>query len=66
MNIWLSRKQAAAKISVSVDTIERRGIPWQKDPVPNRIRYKLLKLGDDTRQRRRFFEPDIEAMLVAR
>jgi len=66
MNIWLSRKQAAAKISVSVDTIERRAIAWQKDPVPNRLRYKMLKLGDDTRQPRRFYEPDVEAMLVAR
>ena len=66
MNIWLSRKDAAAKISVSTETIDRRALAWQKEPMPNRIRYKLLKLGDDTRKQRRFFEPDIEAMLVTR
>lgn len=64
MTIWLSRKQAAHKISVSVDTIDRRAIPWQEEPVPHRIRYKLLRLDDDTRQERRYFEPDLEALLV--
>lgn len=64
MNIWLSRKAAAQKVSVSVDTIERRSVPWQEEPVPGRLRYKLLKLGEDTRQERRYFEPDLEALLV--
>jgi hypothetical protein len=66
MNIWLSRKEAAAKISVSTETIDRRALAWQKEPMANRIRYKLLKLGDDTRKQRRYYEPDIEAMLVTR
>lgn len=65
MNIWLSRKQAAAKVSVSVDTIERRAVPWEPERIPGRIRFKLLKLAEDTRQERRYFEPDIEALLVA-
>ena len=53
MKIWLSRNDAAKKISVSPDTIERRAIPWQEERVPNRIRFKLLKLGEGTRQQRR-------------
>ena len=65
MNTWLSRKDAAKKVSVSVDTIERRAVPWQDQRVPNRIRFKLLKLAEDTRQERRYFEPDVEALLVA-
>jgi len=65
MNIWLSRKEAARKVSLSVDTIERRSVPWQDEPVPGKLRYKLLKLGEDTRQERRYFEPDVEALLVA-
>jgi len=64
MNIWLSRKQAAAKISVSVDTVERRAVAWTPEPVTGKIRFKLLKLGDDTRQERRYFEPDVEALLL--
>ena len=64
MNYWLSRREAAAKVSVSVDTIERRSVPWQEEPVPGKLRYKLLKLGEDTRQERRYFEPDIEALLM--
>jgi len=63
MNIWLSLKAAAAKISVSVDTINRRALEWQDEPVPGRIRFKRLKLGEDTRQERRYFEPDVEALL---
>jgi hypothetical protein len=64
MNHWLSRREAARKISVSVDTIEHRSVPWQEEPVPGKLRYKLLKLGEDTRQERRYFEPDIEALLM--
>ena len=64
MNIWLSRREAARKVSLSVDTIERRSVPWQDEPVPGKLRYKLLKLGEDTRQERRYFEPDVEALLV--
>lgn len=64
MNIWLSRKAAAQKLSVSVDTIERRSVTWQEESVPGRLRYKLLRLGKDTRQERRYFEPDLEALLV--
>jgi hypothetical protein len=63
MNIWLSLKAAAAKISVSVDTINRRALEWQDEPVPGRIRFKRLKLGEDTRQERRYFEPGVEALL---
>lgn len=64
MNTWLSRKQAAKKISVSTDTIERRAVPWQDQRVPDRIRFKQLRLDPDTRQERRYFEPDVEALLV--
>ena len=64
MNYWLSRKEAARKVSVSTDTIERRSIRWQDEPVPGKLRYKLLKLGENTRRERRFFEPDVEALLV--
>ncbi len=64
MNYWLSRSDAARKISVSVDTIERRSIPWQEEAVIGKLRFKLLKLGEDTRQERRYFEPDVEALLI--
>ncbi len=50
--------------SGSVDTIERRSIPWQEEAVIGKLRFKLLRLGEDTRQERRYFEPDVEALLV--
>ena len=61
---WLSRKGAAEKLNVSVDTIERRAIPWQDDPVPGKLRYKCLKLGEETRQDRRYCEEDLQALLA--
>ena len=63
MNIWLSRKQAAQKIGVSVDTVDRRATPWQSEPVKHRVRFKLLKLDENTRQERRYYEADLEALL---
>ena len=61
---WLSRKSATEKLDVSVDTIERRAISWQDVPVPGKLRYKSLKLGEETRQERRYCEEDLEALLV--
>ena len=45
---------AAVKLSVSTDTIDRRAVEWQAEPVKNRILYKLLKLDEGTRQERRY------------
>ena len=41
MNYWLSRKDAAKKIGVSVQTIQRRAIPWNDDGgfIPGRVRF---------------------------
>lgn len=66
MNYWLSRKEAAKKIGVSVQTIQRRAIAWDDDSgfIPGKIRFKFLKLDHDTRQERRYYEPDVEALLV--
>lgn len=33
--------------------------------MPGKIRFKLLKLGEGTRQERRYYKPDVEALLVA-
>ncbi len=60
---WVSLGTAAALIDVSKDTILRRGVPWQLERVPNRIRFKLLKLDPGTRQERRYLAPDLEALL---
>jgi hypothetical protein len=61
---WLALESAAAYIDVSPDTIKRRRIPWQEEPVRHRIRFKLLELGDGTRSKRRYYRPDLEALLV--
>ena len=58
---WLRRKDAARKISVSGDTIERRAVPWCENFIPGKIRWRA---DDLDRNHRRYFEPDLEAMLV--
>src|ERR1035441_6353252 len=60
---WVSLGTAAALIDVSKDTILRRAVPWQLERVPNRIRFKLLKLDPGTRQERRYLARDLEALL---
>ena len=64
-SMWLALSGAAEYIDVSTDTISRRAVEWPKDnaPVPGKVRYKHLKLGDDTRQERRYYLPDLVAML---
>ena len=63
VTIWLSAKEAAKKLSVSTDTIERRAIPWQDAGEPYKVRYKYLVLGEGAEPVRRYYEPDVEALL---
>ena len=58
---WLRRKDAARKISVSGDTIERRAVPWCEDFIPGKVRWRP---DDQDHNHRRYFEPDLEAMLA--
>lgn len=63
MNMWLSRKEAAKLIFVSVDTIKRRAIPWNDDSIEGKIRWKWLVLDANGRKLRRYFRPDMTAMM---
>ena len=63
VTVWLSAKEAAKKLSVSTDTIERRAIPWQDASEPYKVRYKYLVLGEGAEPVRRYYEPDVEALL---
>jgi hypothetical protein len=63
VTVWLSAKEAAKKLSVSTDTIERRAIPWQDAGEPYKVRYKYLVLGEGAEPVRRYYEPDVEALL---
>ncbi len=63
ITIWLSAKEAAKKLSVSTDIIERRAIPWQDASEPYKVRYKYLVLGEGAEPVRRYYEPDVEALL---
>lgn len=65
ITIWLSPREAAKKLSCSTDTIERRAIPWQENAVRYKIRFKFLVLDEGGEPTRRYFEPDLEALLVA-
>lgn len=61
---WFSLSSAAKYLDVSEDTVNRRGIPWQDKPVPGKLRWKLLKLGEGTRMERRYFRDDLDGLLV--
>jgi hypothetical protein len=63
MNLWLSVRQAAQKLGVSTDTIERRRLEWQSEPVRFKVRFKLLVLDACGPAQRRYFEPDLDAFL---
>ena len=63
VNIWLSVKEAARKLAVSSDTIERRAIPWQDKLEPHKVRFKMLALDKGSEPTRRYFESDLEAMV---
>jgi len=61
MKQWLSLSGAAEYLDVSNDTISWRAVPWSDEPVSGMIRWKSLKLGEGTRQERRYFVEDLEA-----
>ena len=65
VTVWLSAKEAAKKLSVSTDTIERRAIPWQDAGEQYKVRYKYLVLDGGAEPVRRYYEPDVEALLCA-
>ena len=61
---WLSLSGAAVYLDVSTDTIGRRAVVWTDDPQPGKVRFKYLKLGEDTRMERRYYAEDLERMMV--
>ena len=63
ITVWLSAKEAAKKLSVSTDTIERRAILWQDAGERYKVRYKYLVLDEGGEPVRRYYEPDVEALL---
>jgi hypothetical protein len=64
MKNWLSLSAAAEYLDCSKDTILRRAVPWEDVGVAGTVRYKLLKLGADTRMERRYYVPDLDGFLV--
>jgi len=62
---WASLSGAAAYIVVSTDTIGRRAVPVveRKPRVPEKVRWKFLKLGEGTRMERRYFVEDLDFWL---
>jgi len=61
--MWMGATASARWIGVADDTIARRGIPWQDEFVPHRVRYKVLDLDPGTEGDRRYYLPDVETLL---
>lgn len=60
---WLKSKHVASLLGISSDTVERRALPWQPLPVPQRLRYKLLRLDPAAEPERRYYLPDAVRLL---
>jgi hypothetical protein len=63
-SLWLSLSAAAEHLDCSKDTILRRAVPWEDAHVARMIRFKYLKLGQNTRMERRYYVPDLDELLV--
>ncbi len=69
--LWASLSGAAAFIDLSADSILRRAVEFSGGPddihlhpcPEGKVRYKKLKLGNDTRQERRYYLPDLTRLL---
>ena len=61
--MWFRGKEGSEFVGISRDTLERRAIPWQPQPVPYKVRYKLLVLDEGAQPVRRYYRPDLEALL---
>ena len=61
--MWMRVIDAASFLGLSSNAVEERAIPWQDEPMPHRLRYKLLVLEADAKPRRRCFRQDVEALL---
>jgi hypothetical protein len=65
--LWASLSGAAEIIDLSTDSILRRAVEFTGDsdeihlhPCPKgKVRWKKLKLGEETRQERRYYTPDL-------
>ena len=58
--LWLGLKNAGAYCDRSEDWVGIYARPWQDNPIPGQIRFKYE--GRD----RRYFRPDLDAMLTLR
>jgi hypothetical protein len=75
MSNWQRGGMAGKYYDLSSDSVERRGIPmWvdrdgvrvQQDYLPYKIRYDELQLSKSGRIIKRYYLPDLDALLVAR
>jgi hypothetical protein len=64
MRLWLSLSAAAEYLDCSKDTVLRRAVLWEDVHAVGTIRYKHLKLGEDTRMERRYYVPDLDGLLM--
>ena len=62
--MWLGGKEAAMYIGFSRDYVEARAIPWQDDYLPFRVRYKHAIGEQGGQPTRRYYRPDLDALLV--
>jgi hypothetical protein len=61
---WLGGKEAGMYIGFSRDYVEARAAPWQDDYLPFRVRYKHAIGEQGGQPTRRYYRPDLDALLV--
>src|SRR3974390_903443 len=60
---WVRCSTLCNYLDISDDTVLRRAVPWQDDPVPHKFRFKELLLDGGGEPQKRYWFPDAVSFL---
>lgn len=60
---WMTRREAAAYLRTSVQSIDRRLVEWQPRPIKKRLRFRRLDWAEDGAAPIRILAEDVYAAL---
>jgi hypothetical protein len=60
---WVKCATLCAYLDISDDTVTRRAVAWQDDPVPHKFRFTEMVLNEGKEPEKRYWFPDAKAFL---
>jgi hypothetical protein len=60
---WVKCATVCNYLDISDDTVLRRAVPWQDDPIPFKFRYKEMTLDAGGKPEKRYWLPDVVGFL---